>query len=139
MTHIPKGFEEIAGTMQHAHQEILTRLHDYGYTIEAYPRFDAPGNPKGVAAAKAHPMQGILKYHGLADWEWRTAFLPSISVVDLVVHPRDNDLVIATHARGFYILDDITPLQQLASGKVSTSAPNVSRVFFCGCVGMVFA
>ncbi|MBZ5626906.1 MAG: hypothetical protein LAQ69_50760 [Acidobacteriia bacterium] len=39
--------------------------------------------------------------------------LPHLSVVDMVVHPRDNDLVIATHARGFYILDDVTPLQQL--------------------------
>jgi photosystem II stability/assembly factor-like uncharacterized protein len=40
--------------------------------------------------------------------------LPPVSVVDMKVHPRDNDLVIATHARGFYILDDITPLQRLA-------------------------
>jgi photosystem II stability/assembly factor-like uncharacterized protein len=39
--------------------------------------------------------------------------LPHISVVDMVVHPRDNDLVIATHSRGFYILDDAVPLQQL--------------------------
>jgi hypothetical protein len=39
--------------------------------------------------------------------------LPHVSVVDMVVHPRDNDLVIATHSRGFYILDDVAPLQQL--------------------------
>jgi len=32
----------------------------------------------------------------------------------MVVHPRDNDLVIATHSRGFYVLDDAAPLQQLA-------------------------
>lgn len=86
MTHIPKGFEDIAVTMQHAHQDILTRLHDYGYAIEDYPHFAAAGNPSGVAAAKAHPMQGILKYHGLADWDWRTAFLPSISVVNDVAY-----------------------------------------------------
>jgi photosystem II stability/assembly factor-like uncharacterized protein len=41
--------------------------------------------------------------------------LPRLPVVDMVVHPRDNDLVIATHARGFYILDDVTPLQKLAA------------------------
>jgi photosystem II stability/assembly factor-like uncharacterized protein len=40
--------------------------------------------------------------------------LPPLPVYDLRVHPRDNDLIIATHARGFYILDDATPLQQLA-------------------------
>jgi photosystem II stability/assembly factor-like uncharacterized protein len=39
---------------------------------------------------------------------------PHISVVDMKVHPRDNDLIIASHAGGFYILDDITPLQELA-------------------------
>jgi photosystem II stability/assembly factor-like uncharacterized protein len=40
--------------------------------------------------------------------------LPHLAVVDMKVHPRDDDLVIATHARGFYILDDATPLQGLA-------------------------
>jgi photosystem II stability/assembly factor-like uncharacterized protein len=34
-------------------------------------------------------------------------------VRDLWVHPRENDLIIATHGRGIYIMDDITPLQQL--------------------------
>jgi len=40
-------------------------------------------------------------------------------VRDLIVHPRDNDLVIATHARGFYILDDVTPMQELARDGIS--------------------
>ena len=34
-------------------------------------------------------------------------------VRDLWVHPRDNDLIIATHGRGIYILEDIAPLQKL--------------------------
>jgi hypothetical protein len=34
---------------------------------------------------------------------------------DIRVHPRDNDLVIGTHGRGIFILDDASPLQQLAS------------------------
>ena len=41
--------------------------------------------------------------------------LPPVAVVDMKVHPRDNDLVLGTHSRGFYIMDDITPLQRLAS------------------------
>jgi photosystem II stability/assembly factor-like uncharacterized protein len=40
--------------------------------------------------------------------------LPHVPVWDMELHPRDNDLVIATHARGFYVLDDATPLQELA-------------------------
>lgn len=39
--------------------------------------------------------------------------LPTVAVRDLVIQPRDNDLVAATHGRSIWILDDITPLQQL--------------------------
>src|SRR5207342_2244977 len=39
--------------------------------------------------------------------------LPTVAVHDLQVHPRDGDLVAATHGRGFWILDDISPLQQM--------------------------
>lgn len=81
-THIPRGFKEIAGFMHAAHDDIVDALHRHGIAFPDYPTFDQPGNPRGVAAAMAHPMQGILKYHGLADWEWRTAFLPSISVTN---------------------------------------------------------
>jgi len=49
-----------------------------------------------------------------ARWTDLRLGLPPLAVVDMKVHPRDNDLVIATHARGFYVLDDATPLQQLA-------------------------
>ncbi|MEE2640958.1 MAG: glycosyl hydrolase [Planctomycetota bacterium] len=39
--------------------------------------------------------------------------MPRVSVQDLVVHPTAGDLVLATHGRGFFIVDDVTPLQQL--------------------------
>jgi hypothetical protein len=39
--------------------------------------------------------------------------LPPVSVHDIQVHPRDNDVVIGTHGRGVWILDDATPLQKL--------------------------
>lgn len=39
--------------------------------------------------------------------------LPTISVHDMVIHPRENDLVLGTHGRGFWILDDIRPLEEL--------------------------
>lgn len=38
---------------------------------------------------------------------------PAVAVRDLAIHPRDNDLVIATHGRGIWIIDDITPLRAL--------------------------
>lgn len=39
--------------------------------------------------------------------------LPTVAVDDLVIHPREMDLVIATHGRSLYIVDDIRPLQEM--------------------------
>jgi len=48
------------------------------------------------------------------DWiPWRHG-IPAVPVRSLVVHPRDLDLVVGTHGRGIYVLDDIRPLEALA-------------------------
>ncbi len=39
--------------------------------------------------------------------------LPTVAVRDIAVHPRENDLIIGTHGRGVWIIDDISPLQQM--------------------------
>ena len=39
--------------------------------------------------------------------------LPTVAVHDVLVHPRDNDLVLGTHGRSIWIFDDAGPLQQL--------------------------
>ena len=44
---------------------------------------------------------------------WR-AGVPAVPVRDVVVHPRDLDLVVGTHGRGVLIVDDVRPLQELA-------------------------
>lgn len=55
-----------------------------------------------------------VSQNGGASW-WRfTHGLPTVSVMDLVVHPREHDLVIATHGRSIYIVDDIRPLRTLS-------------------------
>lgn len=41
--------------------------------------------------------------------------LPVVQVRDIKIHLRDNDLIVATHGRGVFILDDLAPLQQLAT------------------------
>ena len=38
---------------------------------------------------------------------------------DIQIHPRDNDLILATHGRGIYILDDIAALEVMATGGTS--------------------
>jgi len=39
--------------------------------------------------------------------------LPTVAVRDIAVHPRENDLIIGTHGRGIWIMDDIRPLQEM--------------------------
>lgn len=52
-------------------------------------------------------------WDGGAHWQSIRGGLPPVPVRDVRVHPRDNDLIVATHGRGAYIYDDATPLQQL--------------------------
>ena len=48
------------------------------------------------------------------SWTKWTQGLPTVSVMDMVIHPRDQDLVLGTHGRAIYIIDDIRPLRDLS-------------------------
>jgi photosystem II stability/assembly factor-like uncharacterized protein len=50
---------------------------------------------------------------GGKSWLQWTQGLPTVSVMDLAIHPREHDLVLATHGRGVYVIDDIRPLRTL--------------------------
>jgi photosystem II stability/assembly factor-like uncharacterized protein len=45
--------------------------------------------------------------------------LPTVPVMGLAVHPRDRDLVIATHGRALYVVDDVRPLSGLDAATLS--------------------
>jgi hypothetical protein len=47
------------------------------------------------------------------EWTRWTSGLPTVPIRDMVIHPLDNDLVIGTHGRSVYILDDIQPLREI--------------------------
>ncbi len=47
-------------------------------------------------------------------WMRVTANLPTVPVYEITLHPRDNAMMLATHGRGIWILDDLTPLQRYA-------------------------
>ncbi|MCH8961322.1 MAG: hypothetical protein IH820_08375, partial [Bacteroidetes bacterium] len=55
----------------------------------------------------------FASFDGGHRWTRLMNNLPTVSVYDLVIHPRDGDLIAGTHGRSLWILDDITPLQQL--------------------------
>jgi photosystem II stability/assembly factor-like uncharacterized protein len=94
---------------------------DYGAT---WTRINN-GIPDGafVRAVREDPKKPGLLYAGTesgvfvsfndgADWRSLKLNLPTTPVHDLVV--KDNDLVVATHGRAFWILDDIGPLRQFS-------------------------
>jgi photosystem II stability/assembly factor-like uncharacterized protein len=47
---------------------------------------------------------------------------PDVAVRDIVVHPREADLIVATHGRGIWIIDDITTLRNLTPGVMAQEA-----------------
>lgn len=60
--------------------------------------------------------QGLyISFNKGADWVKKSNNFPSAPVRDLKIHPRENDLIIATFGRSIWILDDITPLRKIAA------------------------
>lgn len=55
-----------------------------------------------------------VSFNGGRNWIKWTQGLPTVPIRDLAVHPRDNDLIIGTHGRAAYILDDISPLREIS-------------------------
>jgi photosystem II stability/assembly factor-like uncharacterized protein len=56
-----------------------------------------------------------VSFNDGTSWMKWTHGIPTVSVMALMVHPRDNDLVIGTHGRSAYILDDIRPLRSVTT------------------------
>ncbi|MBI4519426.1 MAG: hypothetical protein HY701_01200 [Gemmatimonadetes bacterium] len=68
-------------------------------------------NPNLLFAGTETSLHASLD--GGRTWHRFMSGFPTVPVHDLVIHPRDGDLVAGTHGRGIWIADDITPLQQL--------------------------
>ncbi len=72
-------------------------------------------DPKNPHLLYAGTELGLFaSYTGGRDWTpLNLKNLPNVSVHDILIHPRDNDLILATHGRSVWIFDDATPLQQM--------------------------
>jgi hypothetical protein len=60
--------------------------------------------------------------NGGQDWTQMKGGVPTIAVRDLAIQKRENDLVLGTFGRGFYVLDDYTPLRSLSPSFLDTAA-----------------
>lgn len=48
------------------------------------------------------------------SWRRLKSNLPTVPIYGIALHPRENDMILATHGRSIWILDDLSPLQQAA-------------------------
>jgi photosystem II stability/assembly factor-like uncharacterized protein len=110
---------------QHPH---IYRTHDGGATwketVAGLP--DAPVNAvredpveKGLLFA-ATELAVYVSFNDGDNWQPLRLNMPATSIRDLVIH--DDDLVVGTHGRGFWILDDMSPLRQMTSVVAAASA-----------------
>jgi photosystem II stability/assembly factor-like uncharacterized protein len=110
----------------------VVRTDDYGAT---WHRLATAGVRGEARAIEQDPADRDLLFLGTGAGLWLTrdggdswlqwpagpaaaGKLPPAPVVDLVVHPRDQDLVIATFGRGIFIVDDISPLRHLVAAEL---------------------
>ncbi len=108
----------------------IWRTHDAGKTWTRIVAGLPSGEPTGswVNVIRADPKQAGLLYAGTETtvyvsfddgdhWQSLRQNLPSTSIRDMVFHTDDHmsDLVIATYGRSFWILDDTTPLREVAA------------------------
>jgi photosystem II stability/assembly factor-like uncharacterized protein len=61
-----------------------------------------------------------ISLNGGKEWKRFMTGLPTVRIDDILVHPRDNDLIVGTHGRSIWIIDDITPLQQMTDAVLTS-------------------
>jgi photosystem II stability/assembly factor-like uncharacterized protein len=73
-------------------------------------------DPKNKNLLYAGTELGLFaSYTGGRDWfPLHLKNLPAVAVHDIKFHPRDNDIILATHGRALYVFDDATPIQQMS-------------------------
>jgi hypothetical protein len=90
------------------------------------------GIPKGhaITALTEDPKNSNILYTGSefglfvsldrgGRWQRFRSGLPTVPIHEIVFHPRDNDMIVATHGRSIWILDDATAVQQLSEAQKS--------------------
>lgn len=103
------------------HKPYVFVTKDYGETFTSLSEGLPPGN---VNVIREDPKNRNLLYVGTEygfhisldagkSWQRFMNGLPTVRVDDVLVHPRDNDLILGTHGRSIWIMDDITALQNL--------------------------
>jgi photosystem II stability/assembly factor-like uncharacterized protein len=109
----------------------LFKTTDYGDTWKSITN-GIPKNQGTLHVVREHPRNRDLLFAGGEfglyvsfdrgeNWQELKNNLPRVPIDDIAIHPRDNDLILATHGRSVWILDSISALEQI-NPKSSDSA-----------------
>ena len=112
-------------------QPYLLVSEDYGATWSSIAA-DLPERDVVWSLAEDHVQEGLLfcgTEYGLyvsfdrgGKWTRMKSGLPTVAVRDIEVQRREDDLILGTFGRGFYVLDDYAPLRELAEGAADDAA-----------------
>jgi len=62
----------------------------------------------------------FITIDGGEQWAQFTGNFPPVPVMDIAIHPREHDVILATHGRGIYIIDDITYLRKITKNVIAS-------------------
>jgi photosystem II stability/assembly factor-like uncharacterized protein len=111
---------------QFDYKPYLFRTKDFGVTWESLVVSSQVGENNYTLAIAQDPVEPKLLFLGTENglwvsinegknWmRWTNEYPAGVPTMDLVIHPREHDLVMGTFGRAFYVLDDIRPLREMA-------------------------
>jgi photosystem II stability/assembly factor-like uncharacterized protein len=132
-SHFAEGTAYLAfdGHWEDDYATYLFKTTDYGATWTAI-KGDLPANGPVRVVREGQKNRNLLfagtqfgafaSIDGGRHWASLMSGLPTQPVADLIIQPREGDLVAATHGRSIYILDDIEPLEELTPEVLSKDA-----------------
>ena len=110
---------------QFDYKPYVFRTRDYGQTWESMASATQVGESNYALSIQQDLEEPKLFFLGTENglwvsiddcknWtRWTNGYPKGLSTMDMVIHPREHDLVLGTFGRAFYVLDDIRPLRQL--------------------------
>jgi photosystem II stability/assembly factor-like uncharacterized protein len=122
---------------QFDYKPYLFRTRDFGATWESVVTPAQVGENNYTLSVVQDPMEPKLLFLGTENglwvsidegknWtRWTNGYPAGVPTIDLVIHPREHDLVIGTFGRALYVFDDIRPLREMAKNGTSALSKTI--------------
>ncbi len=143
---------------QFDYKPYMFRSRDYGLTWESIVSTTQLGDNNYTLAVAQDPIEPKLIFVGAENGlfvsldegktytKWTNEYPAGVPTMDLVIHPREHDLVLGTFGRAIYVLDDIRPLREMVKEGTQVltktlhvfDAPDAYQVVYQDPAGILF-